>query len=156
MRGCERSAIDSCHCERSAAIFLVLSLRACEAISLFAVAPSVENRDRAVPRDCIFCHCERSAAIFLVLSLRACEAISLLAVCQPFTTEIATFLAMTGLRRDRHDPRNCIFCHCEPAKQSLFSVFAHPRQPRSPRCALDDRIYPREDRIHHRDPVKGL
>ena len=52
----------------------------------FDCLPALENRDRHVPRDDT-----------ILLSLRACEAISLLTVCQPRSTEIATFLAIVFL-----------------------------------------------------------
>ena len=89
----------------------LLSLRAQRGnLSFLFVSPSQPRSPRSSRRQ-------------VVLSLRACEAISLFAVCQTFTTEIATFLAMTGLRRaqrgnlsfgclsalhnrDRHVPRD--------------------------------------------------
>jgi len=92
----------ACHCEaRSNLSFICL--------------PALDNRDRHVPRDDITLRCARDDTIGL--SLRACEAISLF--CLPSLDN-----------RDRHTQRaHCatlamtqLACHCEPAKQSLFSV----------------------------------
>ena len=59
-----------CHCEpaKQSLTFVIASLRSNLS---FGCVPSLERRDRHVPRDDIF-----------YLSLRACEAISLLSVCQ--------------------------------------------------------------------------
>ena len=104
----------------------------CEAISLFCL-PALDNRDRQAERP-PFCHCEPAKQ-------------SLFSACQPWTTEIAAFLAMTRYNRNcraalamtaeepceaisffclpalnTRDRQALLYCHCEPAKQSLFSA----------------------------------
>ena len=71
--------------------------------------------------------CEAPSNLILNLSLRACEAISLFSLRQLRTTEIAIprghiALRSLGQRRDRHAAlaMTQYYCHCEPAKQSLF------------------------------------
>jgi len=116
-----------------------LSLRACEAISLFSVCwlwkgeiasflamtkrrakrgnlsficlLALERRDRFMPRDDIF-----------YLSLRAQRG-NLSFRCLPALK-----------RRDRFVPRDP-YCHCEPAKQSLFYLFAGCGKARSLRSS---------------------
>jgi len=109
---------------RHATLALLLSLRACEAISLFGL-PSLNKRDR-------------HATLALLLSLRACEAISLFCLSAPDKRDRHAALAMTDLPAKQSfflvcEPRTIeiaalcspSYCHCEPAKQSLFLV-CHP------------------------------
>ena len=92
LRACEASFI--CHCEaRSNLSFISLQTQ--------------HPRDR------------HAALAMTVVVIARHKAISLFFLCQPSTTEIATFLAMTGLS----------------LKQSLFCLFANLAQPRSPRTS---------------------
>ncbi len=147
------------HC---AALAFLLSLRACEAISLFCLS-APDNRDRHVPRDdrkatlvmtYLVCHCEgRSNLAFLVRpNLNTRDRPEGTLRCARPPTVIASlrsnlsFLVRPTLNtRDRHVPRDDrSLCHCE-ARSNLAFWFASLEQPRSPypegtlRCARDDR-----------------
>ena len=88
----------------------------------FRCLPSLHNRDRFVPRDDIsFCQSP-------LWGLRAWRGNLSFAVCQPFTTEIATFLATTG--RFVKAPSGCCersaidSCHCE--RSAAISSLSKP------------------------------
>ena len=89
-----------------------MSLRACEAISLLAVVsrPCFCHCEPAV-----FCHCERSAAI------------SLFSVCQPWKTEIASCLAMTGVLSLRACEAISLLSVCPPQTTEIATFLATPR-----------------------------
>ena len=127
MRACEAISL-SFPCERSA-VFYVIARN--EAISLFRSSPpfgvaSASLVIASVAWQSLFscqrpllglraqrgflCHCERSAENIVIASLRS----NLSFVCSPAPNN-----------RDRHVPRDDrSICHCEPAKQSLFYLFA--------------------------------
>ena len=80
-----------------------------------------------------------SAARFFCQSplwgLRACEAISLFLSLRAQRGNLSFLVRPAPNNRDRHVPRDDRrYCHCEPAKQSLFSLLANPGHPRSLRA----------------------
>ena len=136
-----------CNCEL---LFVIASLRSRFVIASlrsnlsFRCPPALDNRDRHVPRDDRIA-CEAISSFLFAYDERrdrhvprddriACEAISLFAVRQPCTTEIATFLAMTGTE-STGEIASCLAMTELPAKQSLFSLSASPGRPRSPRSS---------------------
>ena len=161
---CERSVVESCHCEPAKqSLFYLFASCGKARPPRYARRPTVI----ASLRSNLSC-----PAFVVFLSLRACEAISLLSVCWLWKGEIATYLAMTrnsSLRsnlsflylpalnnRDRFVPRDDnaflamtegaptseiatlrspSYCHCEPAKQSRFYLFAGCGKARSPRTS---------------------
>ena len=177
--GVASEARQSLFCLFASPVRIVLSLRAQRGNLSFVCLPTPNNRDRFVPRD------DKSATLAVLLSLRAkrgnlsfgclptpnnrdrhvprddripCEATSLLVVCQPRTTEIATFLAMTGVlslrakrgnlsfvclptpnNRDRHVPRDDRSIVIASLRSNLSLFFSEPER--------RDRFVPRDDRI---------
>ena len=102
----------------------MLSLRACEAISLFGLS-ALNNRDRHASLAMTGLRRDRRAPLALLVSLRACEAISLFDLSALNNRDRRAALAMTGLRRDRHAPR----AHCAAL-------------PMTRKCDRDERIIP--------------
>ena len=122
----------------------VLSLRACEAISLLTVC---QRKTTEIATFLAMTRYNRDCRAALAMTAeKPCEAISLLTVCQRKTSEIATFLAMTGCSLTKQS----LFSVCQPwtteiarllciviasLRSNLSFLPASPGQPRSPRSS---------------------